>query len=75
MAIHHKDLPCRGCQKCTRAHESWNAFVEEVDDVAPLAKPGTWIYSPEGDKEPDCPRWRSTSVIRGNGKEELEGFT
>jgi hypothetical protein len=29
--------------------------VEEVDDVAPLAKPGTWTYSPESDKEPGRP--------------------
>jgi hypothetical protein len=55
MAIHLKDLPCGGCQKCTRAHESWNTLIEEVDDVAPLAKPGTWTYSPKRDKEPGHP--------------------
>ena len=56
MAVHLKDLPCGGCQKCTRAHESWNTFAETVDDVAPLARPGTWTYSPEeptGTVEPD----------------------
>lgn len=24
----------------------WIVFTEEVDDVAPLARPGSWIYSP-----------------------------
>jgi hypothetical protein len=47
MAVHLKDLPCGGCQKCTRAHESCHNFAEEVDDVAPLVRPGTWTYSPE----------------------------
>jgi hypothetical protein len=47
MDVHLKDLPCGGCQKCTRAHESWNTFTETVDDVAPLARPGTWTYSQE----------------------------
>jgi hypothetical protein len=75
MAVHLKDLPCGGCQKCTRAHESWNTFAEEVDDVAPLARPGTWTYLPESAEEPVRPRWHSTSAIRGNGKEKPEVLT
>jgi hypothetical protein len=58
MVVHLKDLPCGGCQKCTRDRDSWNTFAEEVDDVVPLAKPGTWTYSresPESDKEPGRP--------------------
>jgi hypothetical protein len=47
MAVHLRDLPCGGCQKCTKAHEFWNTFTETVDDVAPLARPGTLIYSQE----------------------------
>jgi hypothetical protein len=47
IAVHLKDLPCGRCQKCTRAHESCHKFPEEVDDVASLARPGTWTYSPE----------------------------
>ena len=31
------DLPCGGCKYCTRAHEQWSRFLEEVDDVLPLA--------------------------------------
>ena len=31
-----EDLPCRGCDHCRRAHESWKQFVEDVDDVVPL---------------------------------------
>jgi hypothetical protein len=45
MAVHLKDLSCRGCQKCTKAHESWNTFTETVNDEVPLARPGTWTYS------------------------------
>ncbi|XP_056003459.1 uncharacterized protein LOC130046578 [Ostrea edulis] len=55
FAIHPSDLPCGGCLKCTKAHQSWNTFVEEVDDVAPLARPGTWTYleEPSSDEEID----------------------
>jgi hypothetical protein len=75
MATHLKDLPCGGCQKCTRAHESWNTFTEEVDDVAPLAKPGTWTYSPESDKEPGRPPVALYQCYPGNGRETLEKLT
>jgi hypothetical protein len=32
-----KELPCGGCSKCLKAHNTWAKFVEEVDDVIPLA--------------------------------------
>ena len=44
LDVHPSDLPCGGCPKCTKAHDNWNAFVEEVDDVGPLSKPGCWSY-------------------------------
>ena len=31
-----KDLPCGGCKYCTRAHDNWRRFAEEIDDVIPL---------------------------------------
>ena len=31
------ELPCGGCRYCTRAHQTWARFDEEVDDVVPLA--------------------------------------
>ena len=31
-----KDLPCGGCRYCRRAHERWQDFKEEVDDITPL---------------------------------------
>ena len=33
LEVHPSDLPCGGCPKCKKAHESWSAFAEEVDDV------------------------------------------
>ena len=32
------DLPCGGCNYCTRAHEKLQDFAEKVDDVIPLAQ-------------------------------------
>ena len=32
-----QDLPCKGCKFCTKAHEQWERFCEDVDDVIPLA--------------------------------------
>ena len=32
-----KDLPCGGCKFCTRAHNNWARFDDEIDDVIPLA--------------------------------------
>ena len=45
LEVHPSDLPCGSCPKCKKAHESWNAFAEEVDDVWLLSKPGCWSYS------------------------------
>lgn len=32
-----ESLPCKGCHHCTRMHEQWRRFEEEVDDVVPLS--------------------------------------
>jgi hypothetical protein len=32
-----EDLPCGGCTFCSRAHNQWSRFHEDVDDVIPLA--------------------------------------
>lgn len=32
-----ESLPCGGCKYCTRAHNQWARFNEDVDDVVPLA--------------------------------------
>nr|XP_022308171.1 uncharacterized protein LOC111114176 [Crassostrea virginica] len=47
LEVHPSDLPCGGCPKCTKAHDNWNAFAEEVDDVGPLSKPCCWSYNPD----------------------------
>ena len=31
------DLPCGGCNTCTRAHQRWSWFEDEVDDIVPLS--------------------------------------
>jgi transposase InsO family protein len=30
-------LPCGGCSYCARAHNQWSRFMEDVDDIVPLA--------------------------------------
>ena len=30
-------LPCEGCKFCTKVHNQWAKFIEDVDDVIPLA--------------------------------------
>ena len=42
LEVHPSDLPCGGCLKCKKAHESWNAFAKEVDDVRLLSNPACW---------------------------------
>lgn len=32
-----QDLPCHGCKYCTRLHQQWERFQDEVDYVVPLA--------------------------------------
>ena len=32
-----EDLPCGGCQYCSRKHQQWDRFINDVDDVIPLA--------------------------------------
>ena len=34
---HLEDLPCKGCNYCTRKHQQWERFINDVDDVVPLA--------------------------------------
>ena len=36
LGVKPEDLPCGGCTKCTRAHEKWSRFTEDVDDVVAL---------------------------------------
>ena len=38
--VRPEDLPCGGCKYCVRAHETWAAFTEEVDEAVPLATTG-----------------------------------
>ena len=33
-----EELPCGGCGYCSRRHEEWKDFAENVDDVVPLTK-------------------------------------
>ena len=35
-----ESLPCGGCPYCTRPHEEWSDFHENVDDVIPLTAGG-----------------------------------
>ena len=31
LGVNPEELPCRGCKKCSKAHQSWSHFTEEVD--------------------------------------------
>ena len=33
-----ESLPCKGCPYCKRAHTQWSRFLDDVDDVVPLAQ-------------------------------------
>ena len=33
-----KNLPCRGCKYCQKAHEAWTKFILDVDEAVPLTK-------------------------------------
>jgi hypothetical protein len=40
--IRPKDLPCGGCQYCTKADQQWGSFTEEVDNVVGLSTGGSF---------------------------------
>ena len=44
-----EELPCGGCQYCTRAQERWSRFEDDVDDVVPLAVKRV-VLDPEDDR-------------------------
>jgi type II secretory pathway component HofQ len=33
-----KNLQCRGCKYCQKAHEAWTKFLLDVDEAVPLTK-------------------------------------
>ena len=58
-------LPCGGCVYCSKLHDSWERFQEDVDDVVPLAvraatvnDPGNANHEP-ADNQPQC-NWAQT---------------
>ncbi len=40
-------LPCGGCAYCKRAHAQWSRFLDDVDDVIPLAVRAIHLSEPE----------------------------
>ena len=49
-------LPCKGCKFCTKVHNQWAKFIEDVDDVIPLAVRSASIdISPEEILSPEFP--------------------
>lgn len=63
FTVNLSDLPCGGCLKCTRAHQFWIAFADEVDDVVPLARPGSWTYSPLLGEESSLTKDQSPIIV------------
>ena len=72
LEVHHSDLPCGGCAKCEKAHESWSAFAEEVDDVGLLSKPGCWSYSPDMGECPNPELSEAVAVGEDPGVSQAE---
>lgn len=38
-----EQLPCGGCNYCTKKHQEWSRFIDSVDDAVPLAQPSPAI--------------------------------
>ena len=36
LDVQPADLPCKGCDHCTKRHKEWADFAQNVDDVVPL---------------------------------------
>ena len=36
LGVNPEELPCWGCKKCAKAHQTWLRFTEEVEDVVSL---------------------------------------
>ena len=37
LGVNPEELPCGGCKKCAKAHQTWSRFTEEVEDVVSLS--------------------------------------
>ena len=74
-------LPCGGCSYCTRAHQQWARFEEDVDDVVPLARRSPEEFRDEnasrirviGISEPDV--MDGDPVIQNEACNWLEGYS
>ncbi|KAK3093065.1 hypothetical protein FSP39_010650 [Pinctada imbricata] len=44
------ELPCGGCKYCTKVHENWSAFINDIDDTVPLVK----VDRSHKDQETQC---------------------
>lgn len=64
-----ESLPCGGCSYCTRAHSQWDRFIEDIDDIVPLAVRRVTLDEPAKsgpDADESAPTW-----LGGHSAEEL----
>ena len=59
-----KDLPCKGCKHCQRAHDNWER-LEDVDYVVPIAVRGIHCNSEneQDDKDSWLPEYTNDELI------------
>ena len=55
------DLPCGGCNFCTKIHNQWARFEDDVDDVIPLAARDIIVKHPLS----TITRWHNTTEKSG----------
>ena len=70
-------LPCGGCKYCSRAHQQWARFEDDVDDVVPLAVVLPRIASEDIPrirkcKEDQDSNWASIILPNKRGEEQQE---
>ncbi|KAH3696819.1 hypothetical protein DPMN_084297 [Dreissena polymorpha] len=53
--IKPRDLPCRGCQYCTKADEQWGSFTKEVDNAIGLSTGGNFSFANVHVIQETCP--------------------
>ena len=48
-----QSLPCKGCAYCTKCHQQWSRFEEDVDDVVPIGIRRIGLELVDPDELPD----------------------
>ena len=69
--IRRKDLPCGGCNHCTRAHNQWAQFPEE--SVSPVVQEGKALLKEVNHREAGARKGETMSAGARQGLTEISG--